>query len=117
MHRSSQPTGTYTAILDADGELVLAVADMSATDSLSLEELDRDLLAGASLVVVDCNLRPATLAHTLELARAAGVRVVVDPVSVPKAERSAAVVTGGLPVYATGETSPPLPGSGTQPPP
>jgi pseudouridine kinase len=102
VHRSTQPTGTYTAILDADGELVLAVADMSATDALAPEELDRarDLMSGAGLVVVDGNLQPGTLAHALELARAASVRAVVEPVSVPKAERCAAVVTGGLPVHA-----------------
>ena len=47
----------------------------------------RDLIAGAGLVVLDGNLAPATLALALDLAAAAGVRVVLEPVSVPKAER------------------------------
>ena len=35
-----QPTGSYVAVLDADGELVVAVADMAATESIGVEDVD-----------------------------------------------------------------------------
>ena len=37
VQRSDRPTGTYTAILDSDGELIVAVADMEVTDDLRPE--------------------------------------------------------------------------------
>lgn len=102
VHRSAHPTGTYTAVLDADGELVLAVADMTATDDLRPEHLlqARDLLANAALLVLDGNLPAAVTAHLLDLARAAGVRVVLDPVSVPKAARLVPLLGVERPIYA-----------------
>lgn len=80
-------TGTYTAVLGLDGELAVAVSDMAATDALAPEHLTADQFAGASLVVVDGNLAPATLDRALALAETSAVPVVVEPVSVPKAAR------------------------------
>src|SRR6478736_3964917 len=87
VRRSARATGTYTAVLDADGELVVAVADMVATDELDAEHVNaaRDRLATASLVVLDGNLAAGTPTLALDLAVAAGARVVLEPVSVPKA--------------------------------
>ncbi|WP_121254094.1 carbohydrate kinase [Nocardioides ferulae] len=102
VRRSSAPTGTYTAVLDADGELVVAVADMAATEELAPEHVDaaRDLIAAAGLVVLDGNLVTATLAYALDLATAAGSRVVLEPVSVPKAAALAELVTPDRPLFA-----------------
>ncbi|MGZ4463887.1 MAG: PfkB family carbohydrate kinase [Nocardioides sp.] len=102
VRRSARATGTYTAVLDADGELVVAVADMAATDELGPEQVHaaRDLLAGAGLVVLDGNLAPATLGLAADLASDAGVRVVVEPVSVPKARAVAPLVTADRPLFA-----------------
>ena len=46
VRRTARATGTYTAVLDADGELVVAVADMAATDELgpSTSTAARDLV-------------------------------------------------------------------------
>lgn len=102
VRRSARSTGTYTAVLDADGELVVAVADMAATDELAPEQVNaaRDLVAAASLVVLDGNLSTATLAFALDLATQAGVRVLLEPVSVPKAAALAHLVTADRPLYA-----------------
>ncbi len=84
------PTGTYTAILDADGALVAGVADMAATAAIAPEHVD-DALAGGALsgdtdwLVLDGNLPTATLAHALRVAGARRIPVVLDPVSAPKA--------------------------------
>lgn len=85
VRRTDRPTGTYTAVLDSDGELLVAVADMAATDELVAESLEplAGLLAAADLVVLDGNLPAATIAFAASRA----TRVALDPVSVPKAQR------------------------------
>lgn len=102
VHRSEHPTGSYTAVLDADGELILAVADMTATDGLRPEHLQsaRELITHAALLILDGNLPAPTTAHLLDLARAADVRVIIDPVSVPKATRLLPLLTAERPIFA-----------------
>ena len=55
---SVYPTGTYTAVLDDGGDLLIAVADMRATDELGVVDLAvvPSLLEGADALVVDANL-------------------------------------------------------------
>ncbi len=102
VHRSDCPTGTYTAVLDRDGELIVAVADMAAVAALGPEQIDRarDLIATAGLLVLDANLAPDALAHARDLAHRAGVRTVLEPVSVPKAGALAATIVPERPLYA-----------------
>lgn len=104
VRRGPHPTGTYTAVLDADGELAVAVSDMAATDGLGPADVDAaaDLIAGAALLVLDGNLAPATVGAALDRAATASpARVVLEPVSVPKAERLAALLLlARRPVYA-----------------
>ncbi|WNE94559.1 PfkB family carbohydrate kinase [Streptomyces luomodiensis] len=101
VHRGPHPTGTYTAVLDADGELVVAIADMAATDALSPEHLHRarDLIGHAGLLVLDGNLSPRTLSYVLDIASATGVRTLIDPVSVPKAALLAPLFAARRPVF------------------
>ncbi len=102
IQRSDRPTGTYTAILDSDGELIVAVADMAATDDLGPEQISqaRDVIATAGLLVLDGNLAPPTLAHARDLADAAQVRTILEPVSVPKAQLLSASITADRPLFA-----------------
>ena len=102
VRRSARATGTYTAVLDAGGELVVAVADMVATDEIGAEQVNaaRDLIAAAALVVLDGNLATETLDFALDLAASAGTRVVLEPVSVPKAAGLTALLDAERPVYA-----------------
>lgn len=85
--RSASPTGTYTAVLDQAGELVVAVADMAATAEIGPAQVAvaADAVRGAALIVLDGNLPADTLVAALSLAAEAQVHVVVEPVSVPKA--------------------------------
>ena len=102
VRRSARSTGTYTAVLDADGELVVAVSAIAATDELSTEQVNaaRDLVASAALVVLDGNLAPDTIGFALDLAADAGTRVVLEPVSVPKAAARAHLVAPDRPIHA-----------------
>jgi pseudouridine kinase len=83
--RTDRPTGTYTAVLDADGELIVAIADMDATAELGPDQIQsaRDVISTAGVLVLDGNLTREALEHALDLA--AGVRTIFEPVSVPKA--------------------------------
>jgi pseudouridine kinase len=102
VHRGAHPTGTYTAVLDADGDLVVAVADMAATEALAPEDLHpaRELIAHADMLVLDGNLPAEVLAHAMDVARPADVPVVIDPVSAPKAALLAPLLTARRPVFA-----------------
>jgi len=93
VHRTETATGTYTAVLDHDGELVVAVSDMVATTELGPAEVNaaRDVIATAGLMVLDGNLAGPALGHARNLAADAGVRTIVEPVSVPKATVLAAL--------------------------
>ncbi len=96
--RTDRPTGTYTAVLDADGELIVAIADMEAITELRPDRLQsaRDIIATAGVLVIDGNLDLDTFDYALDLA--AGVRTVFEPVSVPKATRLRDAIDGR--VYA-----------------
>jgi pseudouridine kinase len=87
VRRTSTRTGTYTAVLDRDGSLVVGVADMAATDSLGPEHVAAAAVQDASWLVLDGNLRADTVAHCLTLATEAQVPVALDPVGVAKAAR------------------------------
>lgn len=89
-------TGRYVAVLGDDGDLAVAVSDMTASDALTPDVLDLDLLRSAALLVLDGNV-PAT---TVDAALAVGVRTVVDPVSVAKARRIAPLLRADRPVFA-----------------
>lgn len=85
--RTDTATGTYTAVLDANGELVIAVSDMAATEELSPVHIDaaKDVIVGCDLLVLDGNLSAETMSYARNLGASAGIRIVVEPVSVPKA--------------------------------
>jgi pseudouridine kinase len=87
--RADCPTGTYTAMLQPDGEMVLAMADMEAMDRLTLEVLRqrRSHWVSTRFRVLDCNLRPEVLAALIEDSRRQGAKVVIVGVSEPKMSR------------------------------
>lgn len=103
-------TGTYTAVLDASGELLVAVAAMEAMEALTPAVLQerRGVLRGAAWVVADGNLPEGSLAHLLSLAAEAGARVVFEPVSVPKAARLRPALAAGLCPFAVTPNVPEL---------
>lgn len=95
-------TGTYTAVLDSTGDLLVAVAAMQVIDALDATVLRRRRAAfhGADWVVADGNLSAASVLEVLTLAADAGARVVYEPVSVPKAAHLLAALDAGLAPYA-----------------
>ena len=98
---SPHPTGTYAAVLDDCGDLHIAVADMRATDELAVADLAvvPTLLDGADALVVDANLDATVIRWLLSAAQDAGVRSVLEPVSVAKAAAAAPVFDGSVRVH------------------
>lgn len=97
-----RPTGTYLAVLDHEGDLAVAVSDMSATDALTVADVEpaRALVQHCDLLVVDGNIPPEVASWLCDVASSAGVPVVVEPVSVAKARRLRPLFGPARPVLA-----------------
>lgn len=83
--RRTGRTGSYLAVIDGAGELVVGVADMDATESLQPHDVGE--VDGFDWVCADGNLLPPMLAAVLRAAQHADVPAVLDPVGVAKARR------------------------------
>ncbi|MFC4931704.1 carbohydrate kinase [Massilia sp. GCM10023247] len=79
-------SGTYTAVLDADGQMMVALADMALYDRITPAFLDtrQQQRAGASLIVADLNLSLEAIATLQRDAAQEGIAVVLVAVSEPK---------------------------------
>lgn len=86
---ASAPTGSYLAVLDDTGELVSAINDMRAMEALTPAHLEAcaGALAGADMLVADCNPSEDCLEWLCRFSAERGVRLLVEPVSVPKARK------------------------------
>ena len=82
-------SGIYLALLDDKGELIAAINDMRCADRMTPGHLavHHDRLAAASLIVADCNLPKSCLAWLFDFTRKTGIRLLIEPVSVPKARK------------------------------
>jgi pseudouridine kinase len=82
-------SGTYTAVLDGGGDMLVALADMALYDALTPDWLATRaaLRAHAAMVVADLNLPRATVAALIDAAGRDGVPLVIVAVSVPKMAR------------------------------
>nr|WP_316639913.1 carbohydrate kinase [uncultured Roseateles sp.] len=86
---ADQPTGSYTAVLDANGSMVLAMAAMALCEALTPDYLAscRPQRAQASLTVADLNLPADSLQVLLDEARTGATPLVLVAVSAPKMAR------------------------------
>lgn len=89
VRRAHQASDSYTAVLAADGSLVLGLAAMPLVEGLGAAALadSRALRAGAALVVADGNLPPDAWPLLLADARADGIPLVGIAVSEAKMAR------------------------------
>lgn len=83
------PTGSYVAVVDAQGELALGLDDMRAMQMLSAAYLrdQASLFGKASMLFLDANLQADALEAALDLAAAAKLPVCADPTSTGLAAR------------------------------
>lgn len=82
-------TGSYTAIMDESGELILATANMDVYEELTpvlLMKYDV-LLSTAPCIIIDLNCPKTTVEYIQQFAIARNVPLVIVPVSSPKMDR------------------------------
>ncbi|QNA88104.1 winged helix-turn-helix transcriptional regulator [Massilia sp. Dwa41.01b] len=82
-------SGTYTAVLDGEGQMLVALADMALYDRITPAFLDmrQQQRAGASLIVADLNLTMDAIATLQRDAARDSISVVLVAVSEPKMNR------------------------------
>jgi pseudouridine kinase len=82
-------SGTYTAVLDRDGEMVVALADMALYERLdpAFIAASQARIAASTLVVADLNLPLATVEALIAQARRLDAPLVLVAVSEPKMAR------------------------------
>ncbi len=91
----SGSTGSYTAVLDAQGELVMGMADMALTEMLTPIILETSMAAStAKLWMADMNLPASSLAWLAQQAQALGQPLVMLAVSEPKMSRLPSDLSG-----------------------
>ena len=85
----SERTGTYTALLDTNGEMIVSMADMNIYDQISpnmLLEKTSTILA-AKAVFIDTNLSAECLEFIVKFCDEHNIKLYVDPVSSSKATK------------------------------
>jgi pseudouridine kinase len=89
-------SGTYTAVLDHDGQMAVALADMALYDRITpaFLSLRRQQRAASSLIVADLNLTHDAVQTLQTDAARDGVDLVVVAVSEPKMNRLPASLSG-----------------------
>ncbi len=95
LHTAITPrgSGTYLCLNDADGDMLYAINQMEAVETLSPKQLSPlvSVCNNAPLVVLDANLPAATLSF---LAEAVTAPLFADPVSAHKAARINPILSG-----------------------
>lgn len=86
---SNELTGSYSAVIEPSGELVLAMANMNIYEQLNIDYLlkHQTTLAQAKLIVIDLNCPKETVIFVKEFAESKGIPIAIVPVSTPKMNR------------------------------
>jgi pseudouridine kinase len=82
-------TGSYTAVLDSNGELIIALADMEVYEAITPDLLLKHdtLLSQAKCIMVDLNCPKETIQFLCHFAKNHTIPIVLIPVSSPKMSR------------------------------
>lgn len=82
-------TGTYTAILDTNGEMALALADMSIYDTVNVDFIEKKwgYVAAAGMIVIDTNFPAAVLSQVITRCHDENIPLCITPVSAPKVRK------------------------------
>ena len=96
--RANDTTGKYVSILNPDGSLYVAVCqDISATYiTESFLESKADYLRQFDLILTDTNLAAPALQWLIDFANGHDKKIIIEPVSVPKATKLADLNLNGV---------------------
>ena len=89
-------TGSYTAVLDDSGDLIIALADMEVYEAITPELLLKNdsMLSRAKCIMVDLNCPKETIQFLCHFAKSHDLPIVNIPVSSPKMNRLPADLDG-----------------------
>jgi len=90
------PTGIYLAILDEKGEMEVAVSDMKILEEVTVDYLRSKayLIKENRIVVMDTNIPEESIEYVVDLCNKIKVPLLIEPVSVEKAEKLRKVLDG-----------------------
>ncbi|WP_223594577.1 carbohydrate kinase [Neobacillus bataviensis] len=82
-------TGSYTAVLDSTGELIIALADMEVYEAITPDLLLKHdvILSRSKCIMVDLNCPKETVQFLCHFAKSHDIPIVLIPVSSPKMNR------------------------------
>jgi pseudouridine kinase len=91
-------TGKYTGILNADGSLFTAFLTNANNHLITPDHLNknRTLLESAFFILADANLSKDTIGWLLRFSNSTGIKLIIEPVSVPPASKLASIDLHGL---------------------
>lgn len=89
-------TGTYIAVIDTNGEMTIALANMEINERVTPRLIDELWPEGhkPDLVVLDTNFPENCIAYVIERCRQESIPLYIDPVSTPKALKLPASLAG-----------------------
>ncbi|MBT2688462.1 winged helix-turn-helix transcriptional regulator [Bacillus sp. ISL-47] len=79
-------TGTYTAVLGHDGEMAVALADMTIYENVTKDFVEKKwgYLASSEMVILDTNYPPEVLKQIIARCYEENIPLCITPVSAPK---------------------------------
>ncbi|MFM1651916.1 carbohydrate kinase [Brevibacillus sp. B_LB10_24] len=85
----AERTGTYTALLDLDGEMTVALANMDIYDQVAPDMIAEKWshIAASRAVFLDTNFPEESLAYLINRCRDENIPLYVDPISSAKAKK------------------------------
>ncbi|SHF19993.1 pseudouridine kinase [Seinonella peptonophila] len=89
-------TGTYTALLNLEGDLFISLANLDICEEIGIKMIDErwSHVAAADAVCLDTNLSAASLAYVIQRCHKEHLLLYVDPVSLSDAKKLPADLTG-----------------------
>lgn len=89
-------TGTYTALLDTDGEMVIALANMDIYEKITPDMIAEKWphIASSQAVFLDTNLTEECINYLIKRCRDEKIPLYIDPVSSTKAKKLPACLEG-----------------------
>lgn len=85
----SRRTGTYTALIDVTGDMVVSMADMDLYEQITIEMIEEKWshIAAAEAVFLDTNFPKDAIHFVIERCREENIPLYVNPVSHEKAQK------------------------------
>ncbi|MFS1512395.1 carbohydrate kinase [Chengkuizengella sp. SCS-71B] len=89
-------TGAYTAVINSDGEMVIALSEMSIIDQMEVSHVQKrwGRIAGSDLILIDTNLPSDVIEYIIKQSYSKNIPVCIASVSSPKINKIPKDCTG-----------------------